>query len=174
MCSVTDFVLRVCRSAITIFPQRTDGKHDYRVWNSQLIRYAGYKQPDGGVLGDPANVEFTEVEQRRPDTSAALLVVCVMAEEEHVALFLLRSVPSWAGRPPRAASTCCPSCCRPTETTQSSLRSQRTWCWRCPSHTPSESPTPSSSPSTWTSLQEQRMRRLAALSPRTALMCPEV
>lgn len=51
-----------CRSAITIFPQRTDGKHDFRVWNNQLIRYAGYKQPDGGILGDPANVEFTEVQ----------------------------------------------------------------------------------------------------------------
>lgn len=50
-----------CRSAITIFPQRTDGKHDFRVWNGQLIRYAGYKQPDGSILGDPANVEFTEV-----------------------------------------------------------------------------------------------------------------
>ncbi|XP_017290210.1 nitric oxide synthase, brain isoform X3 [Kryptolebias marmoratus] len=49
------------RSAITIFPQRTDGKHDYRVWNSQLIRYAGYKQPDGSILGDPANVELTEI-----------------------------------------------------------------------------------------------------------------
>uniref|UniRef100_P29475-2 Isoform 2 of Nitric oxide synthase 1 n=1 Tax=Homo sapiens TaxID=9606 RepID=P29475-2 len=48
------------RSAITIFPQRTDGKHDFRVWNSQLIRYAGYKQPDGSTLGDPANVQFTE------------------------------------------------------------------------------------------------------------------
>uniref|UniRef100_A0A674BRN2 Nitric oxide synthase n=1 Tax=Salmo trutta TaxID=8032 RepID=A0A674BRN2_SALTR len=49
------------RSAITIFPQRTDGKHDFRVWNTQLIRYAGYKQPDGQILGDPANVEFTEI-----------------------------------------------------------------------------------------------------------------
>nr|XP_036849380.1 nitric oxide synthase, brain isoform X1 [Manis javanica]XP_036849381.1 nitric oxide synthase, brain isoform X1 [Manis javanica]XP_036849382.1 nitric oxide synthase, brain isoform X1 [Manis javanica]XP_036849384.1 nitric oxide synthase, brain isoform X1 [Manis javanica]XP_036849385.1 nitric oxide synthase, brain isoform X1 [Manis javanica] len=49
------------RSAITIFPQRTDGKHDFRVWNSQLIRYAGYKQPDGSILGDPASVEFTEI-----------------------------------------------------------------------------------------------------------------
>ncbi|XP_015234349.1 PREDICTED: nitric oxide synthase, brain [Cyprinodon variegatus] len=49
------------RSAITIFPQRIDGKHDFRVWNSQLIRYAGYKQPDGSILGDPANVEFTEI-----------------------------------------------------------------------------------------------------------------
>lgn len=31
------------------------------MWNSQLIRYAGYKQEDGSILGDPSNVEFTEV-----------------------------------------------------------------------------------------------------------------
>ncbi|XP_035386188.1 nitric oxide synthase, brain [Electrophorus electricus] len=49
------------RSAITIFPQRTDGKHDFRVWNSQLIRYAGYKQADGSVQGDPASLELTEI-----------------------------------------------------------------------------------------------------------------
>uniref|UniRef100_A0A8C0FKZ2 Nitric oxide synthase, inducible n=1 Tax=Bubo bubo TaxID=30461 RepID=A0A8C0FKZ2_BUBBB len=49
------------RSAITIFPQRTDGKHDFRVWNSQLIRYAGYQMPDGSILGDPASVEFTQL-----------------------------------------------------------------------------------------------------------------
>ncbi|KAK0160391.1 hypothetical protein PV328_007803 [Microctonus aethiopoides] len=49
------------RSAITVFPQRTDGKHDYRVWNSQLISYAGYKNKDGTILGDPSNVEFTDL-----------------------------------------------------------------------------------------------------------------
>ncbi|KAL0893659.1 hypothetical protein ABMA27_013817 [Loxostege sticticalis] len=49
------------RSAITIFPQRTDGKHDYRIWNPQLISYAGYVQPDGSVLGDPGKAEFTEI-----------------------------------------------------------------------------------------------------------------
>ncbi|XP_072944441.1 nitric oxide synthase-like [Epargyreus clarus] len=49
------------RSAITIFPQRTDGKHDYRIWNPQLISYAGYLQSDGSVIGDPGRVEFTEV-----------------------------------------------------------------------------------------------------------------
>lgn len=60
----TKFILRRLinfRSAITIFPQRTDGKHDYRIWNPQLISYAGYIQPDGSILGDPAKVEFTEV-----------------------------------------------------------------------------------------------------------------
>ncbi|XP_043910586.1 nitric oxide synthase, inducible [Protopterus annectens] len=49
------------RSAITVFPQRTDGKHDFRLWNSQLIRYAGYQMEDGTILGDPANVELTEL-----------------------------------------------------------------------------------------------------------------
>ncbi|CAI9615926.1 unnamed protein product [Staurois parvus] len=49
------------RSAITIFPQRTDGKHDFRVWNSQLLCYAGFEMPDGIVIGDPARVEFTEL-----------------------------------------------------------------------------------------------------------------
>ncbi|XP_069669172.1 nitric oxide synthase, salivary gland isoform X2 [Periplaneta americana] len=49
------------RSAITVFPQRTDGRHDYKVWNTQLISYAGYKNPDGSITGDPLTVEFTEV-----------------------------------------------------------------------------------------------------------------
>ncbi|XP_078467746.1 nitric oxide synthase 1-like [Lampetra fluviatilis] len=49
------------RSTITVFRQRMDGQHDLRVWNSQLISYAGYRQPDGSILGDPAYVEFTEL-----------------------------------------------------------------------------------------------------------------
>ena len=49
------------RSAITIFPKRTDGKHDFTIWNAQFIRYAGYKNKDGSVTGDPASVELTQV-----------------------------------------------------------------------------------------------------------------
>lgn len=49
------------RSAITIFSQRSDGRHDYRIWNSQLISYAGYRASDGSVIGDPINVDITEV-----------------------------------------------------------------------------------------------------------------
>ncbi|CAO2644415.1 Nitric oxide synthase, inducible [Lemmus lemmus] len=49
------------RSAITVFPQRSDGKHDFRIWNSQLIRYAGYQMPDGTIRGDPASLEFTQL-----------------------------------------------------------------------------------------------------------------
>ena len=44
-----------------MFPQRTLGRGDFRIWNSQLVRYAGYRQQDGSVRGDPANVEITEV-----------------------------------------------------------------------------------------------------------------
>ncbi|KAM4705244.1 nitric oxide synthase 3 [Rhinophrynus dorsalis] len=49
------------RSAITIFPQRKDGTSDFKIWNSQLIRYAGYRQEDDSVVGDPMNVELTEL-----------------------------------------------------------------------------------------------------------------
>lgn len=44
-----------------MFPQRAPGRGDFRIWNSQLVRYAGYRQQDGSVRGDPANVEITEV-----------------------------------------------------------------------------------------------------------------
>ncbi|MCP3029289.1 nitric oxide synthase oxygenase [Halobacillus sp. A5] len=45
------------RSAITIFPPQLGGER-VRVWNHQLIRYAGYDEP-AGVIGDPASIEFT-------------------------------------------------------------------------------------------------------------------
>ena len=49
------------RPTVVIFPVRTDGLHDFRVWNSLLISYAGYKQADGTVIGDPGNLHFTQV-----------------------------------------------------------------------------------------------------------------
>ena len=49
------------RSTITIFPPRREGQPDFRIWNSQLISFAGYRDSDGSVTGDAANVDFTEV-----------------------------------------------------------------------------------------------------------------
>ncbi|XP_065196544.1 nitric oxide synthase 3-like [Sycon ciliatum] len=49
------------RSAITVFPQRIEGQSDFRVWNGQFFKYAGFKQEDGSVIGDPSSLEFTEV-----------------------------------------------------------------------------------------------------------------
>lgn len=52
------------RSTITVFPHRSKANSDFRVWNTQLIRYAGYKNNDGTITGDPDSVEFTEVCRR--------------------------------------------------------------------------------------------------------------
>ncbi|XP_064096957.1 nitric oxide synthase, salivary gland-like [Macrobrachium nipponense] len=49
------------RSTITVFPPRKVGQRDFRVWNQQLIAFAGYEQPDGTVIGDPAHKEFTKI-----------------------------------------------------------------------------------------------------------------
>ena len=45
---------------ITVFAQEEPGKPGIRVWNDQLVRYAGYRRADGTVLGDPAQAELTE------------------------------------------------------------------------------------------------------------------
>ena len=66
------------RSAITILPQRINGREDFRIWNQQLVSYAGYVNAENGdsvnglasngaeskcpVRGDPINVEFTKVQ----------------------------------------------------------------------------------------------------------------
>ncbi len=44
-----------------MFPPRKKRNADFRVWNIQLVSYAGYKNEDGSIMGDPARVEFTEV-----------------------------------------------------------------------------------------------------------------
>ncbi|SEI09065.1 nitric-oxide synthase [Halobacillus karajensis] len=45
------------RSTITIFKPHC-GQEQIRIWNHQLVRYAGYEEK-GGVKGDPASIEFT-------------------------------------------------------------------------------------------------------------------
>ncbi len=52
------------RSTITIFAPAVPGHPGIRIWNPQLIRYAGYCQPDGSVIGDPLHAELTEVIHR--------------------------------------------------------------------------------------------------------------
>jgi nitric-oxide synthase len=52
------------RPTITIFAPDTRARPGPRIWNEQLIRYAGYRQPDGTVLGDPQYADFTELALR--------------------------------------------------------------------------------------------------------------
>eukprot|EP00931_Biecheleriopsis_adriatica_P101983 TRINITY_DN77025_c0_g1_i1.p1 TRINITY_DN77025_c0_g1~~TRINITY_DN77025_c0_g1_i1.p1 ORF type:complete len:1413 (+),score=223.84 TRINITY_DN77025_c0_g1_i1:44-4282(+) len=52
----------IVQSLMTIFPpKKPNERWGPRFWNTQFCRYAGYRQADGSVLGDPANVEFTEM-----------------------------------------------------------------------------------------------------------------
>ena len=48
-------------NVITVFPQAQSSQDvPWRMANHQLVRYAGFSQTDGSVLGDPDSVEFTE------------------------------------------------------------------------------------------------------------------
>lgn len=46
---------------MTVFrPKHPKERWGPRIWNPQLARYAAYKQPDGSILGDPANLDVTK------------------------------------------------------------------------------------------------------------------
>lgn len=50
---------------LTLFrPTRPGERWGPRIWNSQLIRYAGYRTADGGVIGDRANLDLTAAIER--------------------------------------------------------------------------------------------------------------
>jgi nitric-oxide synthase len=48
------------KPTVSIFAPRAPGQPGPRIWNAQLIRYAGYRLPDGTILGDPGQAEFTD------------------------------------------------------------------------------------------------------------------
>jgi nitric-oxide synthase len=53
------------RPTISIFPPAVPGRPYPRIWNDQLIRYAGYRNSDGTVTGDPRYLEFTAAMAQR-------------------------------------------------------------------------------------------------------------
>ncbi|MFF2509328.1 nitric oxide synthase oxygenase [Streptomyces sp. NPDC058067] len=52
------------RPLITVFAPDAPGRPGPRIWNEQLIRYAGYAQRDGRVVGDPRNEGITALARR--------------------------------------------------------------------------------------------------------------
>jgi nitric-oxide synthase len=52
------------RPLITVFAPDAPGRPGPRIWNEQLIRYAGHVGEDGTVLGDPRYAAFTEAVTR--------------------------------------------------------------------------------------------------------------
>ncbi|MFI6320166.1 nitric oxide synthase oxygenase [Nonomuraea sp. NPDC050556] len=49
------------RPMISIFAPDAPDSPGPRVWNDQLVRYAGHRSPDGAVIGDPAFLDFTDM-----------------------------------------------------------------------------------------------------------------
>ncbi|WP_203363889.1 nitric oxide synthase oxygenase [Bacillus sp. REN10] len=47
------------RPVITVFPPSLPNREEVRVWNHQLMRYAGYETEEG-IVGDPLSVELTK------------------------------------------------------------------------------------------------------------------
>lgn len=48
------------RPIVSVFAPERPGAPAPRIWNEQLIRYAGYRREDGSVLGDPRYAGFTD------------------------------------------------------------------------------------------------------------------
>ncbi|MFP5019196.1 nitric oxide synthase oxygenase [Pseudonocardia phyllosphaerae] len=48
------------RSTMTVFAPDRPGRPGPRIRNDQLIRYAGHRNPDGSVTGDPGQAGFTD------------------------------------------------------------------------------------------------------------------
>jgi nitric-oxide synthase, bacterial len=53
------------RPVLTVFAPDAPDRQGPRIWNEQLVRYAGYRRADGSVLGDPRYVGFTEAVTQR-------------------------------------------------------------------------------------------------------------
>jgi nitric-oxide synthase len=47
------------RPTVTVFAPAAAGERGIRIWNDQLIRYAGHRAPDGRIIGDPRYAAFT-------------------------------------------------------------------------------------------------------------------
>lgn len=48
------------RSVMTVFAPSEKNRRGPRIWNAQLCSYAGYRDAQGDILGDPRNVDLTE------------------------------------------------------------------------------------------------------------------
>ena len=82
------------RPVMSVFAADRDGRPRPRIWNPQLIRYAGWRRPDGSVLGDALHVEFTAMLTHlgwRPETKSAftILPLAIQVGAERPRLFEL-------------------------------------------------------------------------------------
>lgn len=75
------------RPMVSVFAPDAPGAPAPRIWNEQLIRYAGYRGPDGDALGDPRYADFTDtvcaMGWRPPAQPSRFDVLPLVVETEH-------------------------------------------------------------------------------------------
>ena len=81
------------RPVISIFAPAQPGRPFARIWNDQLVRYAGYRGADGSAVGDPRNERFTAALQgygwRGKGEAFDVLPLAIETPEEGVRLYEL-------------------------------------------------------------------------------------
>lgn len=79
------------QSIVTVGPTPLPDGREYRIISPQLIRYAGYRNDDGTVTGDPAHLELTELATklgwRGDGTAFDVLPLMIQTPEEPLRWF---------------------------------------------------------------------------------------
>ena len=109
-------------SAMTVFRHRTTPEEDFRIWNAQLIKYAGYRQEDGSCIGDEGSAEFTEVCKRMINDRQGCFCFFVEIFSANLHWCQFRFVRNWDGMGAEGRSTFCRSLCRPLAVIHSFLK----------------------------------------------------
>ena len=91
----------VIRPMISVFaPHRPGQPPTSRLWNEQLIRYAGHRHADGTIVGDPRYVDFTEAMHvfgwhGKPDQAFDVLPLAIESATGEVRLYDLPEAAVW-------------------------------------------------------------------------------
>ncbi|MEV6927704.1 nitric oxide synthase oxygenase [Dactylosporangium sp. NPDC051485] len=90
----------VIRPVISVFAPHRPGRPGPRLWNDQLVRYAGHRHADGTVTGDPRYAQFTETLQQygwrgKPDDPFDVLPLAIEAPDGSVSLYELPEDAVW-------------------------------------------------------------------------------
>lgn len=80
-------------------PKQKNEKQGPRIWNKMILRFAGYRLLSGEVLGDPVDVDFTEMLQKRfgwipPDPKTAWDVLPILMQLDETKCPELFKLPS--------------------------------------------------------------------------------